>query len=131
MNESYDGIVGRVLRPLAAALDRAAFVLRRWIGPAEYRGIDHPAGELRLELRRDGTFRLRLAVWDPVVGAVAGHRELLGRWSRRDDQLELLARTRRLEYRALAGGELVWQRSSLPTFADGIALRRSGSREGA
>ena len=86
-------------------------------------GIEHPAGELRLELRRGGRFCLTLAVWDPVVGAVAGRRELAGRWRAEGDALELRAPAREIHYRVDASGDLVWQRSSLPTFADGIDLQ--------
>ena len=89
----------------------------------EFVGLDHPAGELRLELGRGGRFRLTLAIWDPVVGAVAGWRELSGRWRSEGVQLELHTPARQIHYRIDESGTLVWQRSNLPTFADGIALR--------
>ena len=98
----------------------------------EYRGIDHPAGELRLTLSKSGDFSLRLAIWDPVVGAVAGHRELTGTWRCTDTGVELASATRAIEYVAAEregmAPLLVWRRSSLPTFADGIALARIADR---
>ena len=92
--------------------------------PGEFVGVDHPAGELRLSLGGDGRFRLRLAIWDPVVGAVAGTRELAGRWRQTRDGLTLVTPTRRLDYWIDAEGALVWRRSALPTFADGVTLVR-------
>lgn len=106
---------------------------------------DHPAGELRLRLDPDGRFALGLAVWDPVVRSVAGHRQLRGEWRESAGTLELRSATRELVYRrspprpgfvaslrqALDPGTrdagaartvLIWERSNLPTFADGVTL---------
>ena len=118
----------RLLRLAAAVIDRAVSLLRRPVRPGEYVGRDHPAGELRLELRRRGRFRLSLAVWDPIVQGVAGRRELAGRWHAHGDTLELTTPARRVMYRALEDGDLEWYRSSLPTFADGISLQRLRGR---
>ena len=118
------GVVARIrqIAWAAAAWTVAAF----WLRPGEFRGVHHPTGELRLTLRRDGRFRLRLSIWDPVAGNVAGQRELTGAWRRRGAALVLRAPMRRLGYRVTVGGRIVWQRSDLPTFADGIELRRAG-----
>jgi hypothetical protein len=93
-----------------------------WFG--EYVGVEHPDGELRLHLDASGSFRMRLALWDPVVGAVAGNRELAGRWQLTADGMELVSPARRIGYQIdeEQGGALVWRRSSWPTFADGFTL---------
>lgn len=93
-----------------------------WFG--EYVGVEHPDGELRLQLDASGSFRMWLAVWDAVVGAVAGNRELAGRWHLTADGMELVAPARRIDYHIdeEQGGALVWRRSSWPTFADGFTL---------
>ena len=97
-----------------------------WLG--EYAGVEHPDGELRLHLAASGSFRLWLAVWDPVVGVVAGNRELSGRWQLTADGMELVTPVRRIGYHIDEehGGALVWRRSSWPTFADGFTLSVRG-----
>ena len=102
----------------------AFFAAGRRIRPGEYVGMEHPSGELHLRLDPDGRFSLRLAVWDPVVGELVDGRELTGEWRQRLDGLELRAAGRRVIYSRArdASGGWRWRRSSLPTFADGIAL---------
>jgi hypothetical protein len=133
---------------LVEVANRLAHVLRlslRRARPEEYVATDHPAGELRLRLDPDGRFALGLAVWDPVVRTVAGHRQLRGEWRESAGTLELRSATRELVYRrspprrgfvaslryALDPGAgelgatravLIWERSNLPTFADGVTL---------
>jgi len=114
----------RTLALVVVALAGAIGLSRRRARSEEYVGVDHPSGELRLSLAPGGCFRLTLAVWDPVVEAPVGHRELEGRWRRGAGVLELHAPTRRLLYRRArppADGWM-WVRSDLPTFADGVAL---------
>lgn len=111
----------RILLLVAATLSASVFAGRR-VRPGDYLGLDHPAGELRLTLAADGFFTLRLAIWDAVVGAVAGHREMSGRWRRTSRGVELTSSSRRIDYEVRADGTLAWRRSSLPTFADGISL---------
>lgn len=89
-----------------------------------FRGIGHPAGPLELVLGTRGDFRMCLAIYDPVVNDTIGEREIVGTWYRGIARLELRAPMRRLIYRAAeppARG-WVWHTSTLPTFADGIAL---------
>jgi hypothetical protein len=133
---------------LVQVANRLAHVLRLSLRRArseEYVATDHPAGELRLRLDPDGRFALGLAVWDPVVRTVAGHRQLRGEWRESAGMLELRSATRELVYRrrpprlgfvaslrhALHAGAadagtartlLIWERSNLPTFADGVTL---------
>ena len=114
----------RTLALVVVALLGVAGLSRRRVRTEEYVGVDHPSGELRLSLAPEGRFRLTLALWDPVVEAPVGRRELEGRWRRAGDTLELRAATRRLTYRRARPPEAgwVWARSDLPTFADGVAL---------
>jgi hypothetical protein len=116
--------VSRTFFFAALALSAAIVIPFRRLRSEEYVGIDHPAGELRLSLGSGGRFVLTLALWDPVVGMVVSRRELAGRWRRAWGVLELHASDRRLTYRGSQrrGVGWVWQRSDLPTFADGIAL---------
>lgn len=102
----------------------AVLLTGRRVGAGEYVGVDHPAGELRLRLEADGRFSLRLAVWDAVVGEFVGQRELTGEWRQRWSGLELCSGGREVVYSRARGGARgwVWQRSTLPTFADGVAL---------
>jgi hypothetical protein len=105
------------------AMLTALFAGRR-IQPGEYVGMEHPTGELRLRLEPDGRFSLRLVVWDPVVGEFVGGRELTGEWRQRWAGLELRSAGRRVLYSRArdASGGWRWERSNLPTFADGIGL---------
>jgi len=111
----------RILLLVVATLGAPVFAGRR-VRSGDYLGMDHPAGELRLSLAADGFFTLRLAIWDAVVGAVAGHREMTGRWRRTRGGVELTSSSRRIDYALRDDGTLAWRRSSLPTFADGISL---------
>ena len=108
----------------ALALIAAIVIPGRRLRLEEYVGASHPSGEIRLSLAPAGEFRLTMAVWDPVVGAVVSHREMVGRWRRAWGMLELRSSTRRVVYRSAQrrGAGWIWQRSSLPTFADGIPL---------
>jgi hypothetical protein len=126
----------RLLGVAAVALLAALLSVGRRIRVSEYVGMDHPSGELRLRLEPNGKFSLRLAVWDPVVGEFIDGRELSGEWRHRMGGLELNAAGRRVIYARApdAGGGWIWRSSSLPTFADGIALmpeRRTVSPVGA
>jgi hypothetical protein len=96
----------------------------RRFSSAEFRGDRHPAGELTLILGARGDFRLSLAIWDPVVRVEVCEREIVGRWHRGFRRLELRAPTRRIIYRCASSPARgwIWQMSTLPTFADGIAL---------
>lgn len=100
---------------------------------SEYVSTDCPAGQITLTLARDGGFTLALAIWDPVVRDHVGWRTLTGRWSIHDGRLVLSAHTRNLSYGLIPGDDdsagappsvpvLHWERSSLPTFADGFDL---------
>ena len=105
------------------AVSAAFMIPRRRLRIEQYVGDGDPTAEIHLLLARTGEFRLTMAVWDPVVGTVVGQRELVGRWRRGWGQLELRSSTRRVVYRRAAqGAAWIWQRSSLPTFADGIPL---------
>ena len=98
----------------------------RRVRAGDFVGVNHPAGELRLQLAPSGHFTLRLAVWDPVVGAFVATRELAGRWRCTLRGVELRAPTRTLRYVPATGGRdgWAWERSTMPTFADGILLVR-------
>lgn len=87
-------------------------------------GIELAARGLRLYLADRHRFRMRLAVWDPIVGTVIVYRELAGSWHRTRDGLELRAPERTLSYEwsRERSRVLIWRRSSLPTFADGFSL---------
>jgi hypothetical protein len=98
--------------------------------------IDCPVGDITLTLGDDGVFLLVLAIWDPVVRDHVGRRMLRGHWRRVEEYVELDAERRRLRYRIAtpdeivryldapprAGSALRWERSDLPTFADGFTL---------
>jgi hypothetical protein len=92
-------------------------------------------GDITLTLGEDGGFLLVLAIWDPVVRDHVGRRMLRGHWRLVDECVELDAGARRLRYRlatpsdeqdAASGSRtrsmLRWERSDLPTFADGFTL---------
>ena len=100
---------------------------------SEYVSTDCPTGQITLTLARDGGFTLALAIWDPVVRDYAGWRTLTGRWTLEHDHLVLTGYARELSYGLVRGNEaateggaqlpaLHWERSSLPTFADGFDL---------
>ncbi len=104
---------------------------------SEYVSTDCPTGQITLTLSRDGGFTLALAIWDPVVRDHVGWRTLTGRWSIEDGHLLLLGHARSLSYGLIAddgssAGDaagvpaLHWERSSLPTFADGFDLVARG-----
>ncbi len=114
----------RSLAVLSVALVATAVAAGRRARAGDFVGLDHPAGELRLRLAPDGRFSLILAVWDAVVGDFVGQRELAGEWSARGRALELSASGRRVVYARARWGApgWIWQRSTLPTFADGVAL---------
>jgi hypothetical protein len=114
----------RLLAVATVALLAGVTAAGRRARPGEYVGLDHPSGELRLRLEPDGRFSLRLAVWDSVVGEFVGQRELVGKWRRCWEGLELRAPGRQVVYSRARGsvGGWIWLRSSLPTFADGFAL---------
>ncbi len=126
-SRSPSAALGLALAGLGALAALVVVVARRR-RPRELVGVEHPAGEMRLLLEPDGRFALRLLVWDQVAGAVVGSRELAGRWRRTSEGLELRAPGRTVVYARAAepAGAFVWRRSSLPTFADGIALVRAG-----
>lgn len=99
----------------------------------EYVSTDCPSGQITLTLADDGRFTLILEIWDPVVRDHVGLSTLTGYWSVQRGRLELAARARSLSYGLVhndrAAGEngalvsaLRWERSSLPTFADGFTL---------
>ena len=98
----------------------------RRVRAGDFVGVNHPAGELRLQLKPGGAFMLRLSVWDPVVGAFVANRELVGRWSCTVRGIRLRAPTRTLWYvrSAEQDSAWIWERSTMPTFADGIVLVR-------
>lgn len=94
---------------------------------------DCPSGQITLTLARDGGFTLALAIWDPVVRDHVGWRTLTGRWTLERERLVLAGQARNLSYGVVpeveaAGGvdtpvaALHWERSNLPTFADGFDL---------
>jgi hypothetical protein len=114
----------RALAVAALGLVAAVVAIGRRIRPGDLVGKDHPSGELRLRLDADGCFSLRLAVWDAVVGDLVDGRELRGGWRQRFGELELRAAGRLIVYARASDptGGWIWRRSSLPTFADGIAL---------
>lgn len=99
---------------------------------SEYVSTDCPAGQITLTLARDGAFTLALAIWDPVVRDHVGWRTLTGRWTLEQEHLVLSAHARNLSYGIVRGSEaegddargpwLHWERSNLPTFADGFDL---------
>ena len=103
---------------------------------ARYVSTDCPVGDITLTLGDDGAFLLVLAIWDPVVRDHVGRRMLRGNWRLVDECVELDAGARRLRYRLAAPSEaqesatspsramsmLHWERSDLPTFADGFTL---------
>ena len=105
---------------------------------SEYVSTDCPAGQITLTLARDGGFTLALAIWDPVVRDHVGWRTLTGRWTLGSDRLLLTAHARNLSYSLVArdgsslheGDPAVpvlhWERSNLPTFADGFDLVARG-----
>ncbi len=99
----------------------------------EYVSTDCPTGQITLTLTRDGGFTLALAIWDPVVRDHVGWRTLSGNWDADEERLTLSSRARELTYglgplesAAARGPRIVpvlrWERSSLPTFADGFDL---------
>lgn len=97
---------------------------------------DCPAGQITLTLSRDGGFTLALAIWDPVVRDHVGWRTLSGRWTLEHERLVLASHARNLSYGMLPASEaegndapvatLHWERSNLPTFADGFDLVARG-----
>jgi len=102
---------------------------------ARYVSTDCPVGDITLTLGDDGAFLLVLAIWDPVVRDHVGRRMLRGHWRLADECVELDAGARRLRYRLASPSEaqdaasaprassmLRWERSDLPTFADGFTL---------
>jgi hypothetical protein len=102
---------------------------------ARYVSTDCPVGDITLTLGDDGAFLLVLAIWDPVVRDHVGRRMLRGHWRLVDACVELDAGARRLRYRLAAPSDgqdptsaprarsvLRWERSDLPTFADGFTL---------
>jgi hypothetical protein len=102
---------------------------------ARYVSTDCPVGDITLTLGDDGAFLLVLAIWDPVVRDHVGRRMLRGHWRRVDEWVELDAGARRLRYRLATPSDeqdaapatrarsmLRWERSDLPTFADGFTL---------
>jgi hypothetical protein len=102
---------------------------------ARYVSTDCPVGDITLTLGDDGAFLLVLAIWDPVVRDHVGRRMLRGNWRFVDECVELDAGARRLRYRLAAPSDaqdtaptprasstLRWERSDLPTFADGFTL---------
>lgn len=95
-----------------------------------YDGVDHPQGKLRVMLHGDGRFVMTLALWDPVVEAVVGEKSLRGQWRRTGDVLVLRSAARHIVYHRSGGRDVgwIWQKSDLPTFADGIALVRGRDR---
>ncbi len=99
----------------------------------EYVSTDCPTGQITLTLSHDGGFTLALAIWDPVVRDHVGWRTLTGRWSIDEGRLTLSGRARDVSYGivfedgtaepdASPVPALHWERSSLPTFADGFDL---------
>ena len=112
-------IVGTLLAVIPAA--------GRRIRAGDFVGVNHPAEKLSLRLERSGRFALRLSVWDPVVGAFVATRELTGRWRcTLSGGIKLCGPTRTLWYGPSSGASdgWVWERSTMPTFADGIVLLR-------
>jgi hypothetical protein len=100
---------------------------------SEYVSTDCPSGQITLTLSRDGGFILALAIWDPVVRDHVGWRTLTGRWTMESGRLVLSAHARDLSYSLVSGDGtatdgalrvpgLHWERSNLPTFADGFDL---------
>ena len=116
------GLVSLAVGVLLAVIPAAG----RRVRAGDFVGVNHPVGELRLELKPGGAFLLRLSVWDPVVGAFVANRELAGRWRCTVRGIELRAPTRTLWYvrSAERGSDWIWERSTMPTFADGIVLVR-------
>lgn len=103
----------------------------------EYVSTDCLTGQITLTLARDGGFTLALAIWDPVVRDHVGWRTLTGRWSIEDGHLVLAGHARDLSYALIPADDhaaegdprihdLHWERSSLPTFADGFDLVAKG-----
>ena len=98
----------------------------------EYVSTDCPTGQITLTLARDGRFTLVLEIWDPVVDDHVGLSTLTGHWSVQRGRLELTARARNLSYGLVPSDDadsesgtvsaLRWERSNLPTFADGFTL---------
>jgi hypothetical protein len=104
---------------------------------SEYVSTDCPTGQITLTLASDGGFTLALAIWDPVVRDHVGWRTLTGRWAIEDGHLVLSAHARNLSYGLISAPwptaegashvpALHWERSSLPTFADGFDLVARG-----
>ena len=100
---------------------------------SEYVSTDCPTGQITLTLSSDGGFTLALAIWDPVVRDYVGWRTLTGRWEIESGHLMLTAHARNLAYGLISEDgsadedasripALRWERSSLPTFADGFDL---------
>ena len=100
---------------------------------SEYVSTDCPTGQITLTLASDGGFTLALAIWDPVVRDYVGWRTLTGRWAIDSGHLILSAHARDLSYGLISADDsatedvshipaLHWERSSLPTFADGFDL---------
>ncbi len=119
-------MLGR-LAVIAGVLVAAVSITARRVGAGEYVGVEHPVGELRLRLEPGGAFVLQLAVWDPVVGATVAQRELTGSWRRTWRGLQLKTPARVITYSGSPDREgWIWERSSLPTFADGIRLVARG-----
>jgi hypothetical protein len=98
---------------------------------------DCPAGQITLTLSHDGGFTLALAIWDPVVRDYVGWRTLSGRWTLERERLVLASHARNLSYGMVPTSEgagnddppiatLHWERSNLPTFADGFDLVARG-----
>lgn len=104
---------------------------------SEYVSTDCPTGQITLTLSRDGGFVLALAIWDPVVRDHVGWRTLTGRWRIEGGRLTLSSHARDLSYGLISEDgssaedssrvpALHWERSSLPTFADGFDLVARG-----
>ena len=105
---------------------------------SEYVSTDCPTGQITLTLARDGGFTLALAIWDPVVRDHVGWRTLTGRWTLENERLVLTAHARNISYGLIAHEDssprdgdptvpvLHWERSNLPTFADGFDLVARG-----
>lgn len=99
---------------------------------SEYVSIDCPKGDIALELKPDRTFTLELKHWDSKINRHTDTERMAGTWHYASDVLTLRGngemKYRRKKTSLKVGSHaaeidsFMWQRSTIPTFADSFTL---------